>query len=157
MVGYLRNELKHLPLPKGEVCIAKDGIENLLSMAKLVKEGYRVQMDSDVENSINVFNEDGLYIKFVCVNDGLYCVNLDDSGGHVNYLTSVSEQKCHFSDGDNKKADLARYIQECLCLPSDKIFAETIDTGGIKECGIDRRHIKIANIILGPAKASIKG
>ena len=34
-----------------------------------MKEGYCVQMDSDVENSINVFNEDGLYIKFVCVND----------------------------------------------------------------------------------------
>ena len=57
------------------------------------------------------------------VNDGLYCINLDDSGGHVNYLTTVSEQKDHFSDVDNKKADLARYIQECLCLPSDKDFA----------------------------------
>ena len=75
MMGRLREELDHLPLPKGEVCIAKDGIANLLSMGKLVKEGYRVQMDSDVENAINVFNEDGSYIKFVCVNDGLYCMN----------------------------------------------------------------------------------
>ena len=114
-------------------------------------------MDSDVEDAINVFNEDGSYIKFVCVNDGLYCINLDDSGGHVNYLTTVSQQKDRFSDADNNGAELARYVQECLCLPSDKDFAEAIDTGGIKECGIDRRHIKIANIILGPAKASIEG
>ena len=42
MIGRLRDELKHLPLPKGEVCVAKDGIANLLSMGKLVKEGYRV-------------------------------------------------------------------------------------------------------------------
>ena len=42
MIGRLRDELKHLPLPKGEVCIAKDGIANLLSMGKLVKEGYRM-------------------------------------------------------------------------------------------------------------------
>ena len=42
MIGYLRDKLKHLPLPKGEVCVAKDGIENLLSMGKLVKEGYHV-------------------------------------------------------------------------------------------------------------------
>ena len=72
MIGCLRDELKHLPLPKGEVCVAKDRIANLLSMGKLGKEGYRVQMDSDVENAINVFNEDGSYIKLVCVNDGLY-------------------------------------------------------------------------------------
>ena len=91
MIGRLRDELKHLPLPKREVCVAKDGIANLLSVGKLVKEGYRVQMNYDVENAINVFNEYGSYIKFVCVNDGLYCINLDDSGGHVNYLTTVFE------------------------------------------------------------------
>ena len=122
-----------------------------------MKEGYRVQMDSNVEIAINVFNEDRSYINFVCVNGGLYCINLDGSGGNVKYLTTVSEQKYHFSDIDNKKADLARYIQERLCLPSDKDFTEAIDTGGIKECGLNRRHIKIANIILGPAKADIEG
>ena len=91
MIGRLRDELKHLPLPKGEVCVAKDEIVNLLSMGKLVKEGYRVQMDSNVENAINVFNEDGSYVNFVCVNDILYCINLDNSGEHMNYLTIVSE------------------------------------------------------------------
>ena len=67
MIGHLCDKLKHFPLPKGEVCVAKDGIANLLSTGKLVKEGYRVQMDSDVEHAITVFNEDGSYIKFVCV------------------------------------------------------------------------------------------
>ena len=69
----------------------------------------------------------------------------------MNYLTTLSEQKDHFSDVDNKKADLARYIQECLCFSSEKDFAEAIDTGGIKECGIN------INIILGPVKAAIEG
>ena len=157
MIGQLREELNHLPLTKVEVCSAKDGIANLLSMGKLVKEGNRVQMDSDVENAINVFNEDGSYIKFVCVNDGLYCMSLEDNGEQVNCITTVAGQKDHFSDVDNKRADLARYLQECLCLPSSKDFAAAIDTGVIKECGIDRRHIKIADIIHGPAKAAIKG
>ena len=71
-------------------------------------------MDSDVKNAINYFNEDGSYIKFACVNDGLYCINLDDSDRHVDYLTPVSEQKDYFSDVDNKRAELAKYIQECL-------------------------------------------
>ena len=69
----------------------------------------------------------------------------------------MAGQKDHFSDVDNKRADLARYLQECLCLPSSKDFAAAIDTGVIKECGIDRRHIKISDIIHGPAKAAIEG
>ena len=93
----------------------------------------------------------------VCVQDVLYCVNLNIGGEHIDYLTTASEQKDHFSDIDNKKAALARYIQECLCLPSDTDLADTIDKSGIKKCGIDRRHIKITNVIFGPAKAAIEG
>ena len=140
MVGHIRNELKHLPLLRGKICIAKDGIANLLSMGKLVKGGYRVTMDSDVENAINVYNDDGSYIKFVCVQDGLYCINLDSSGEHTNFLTTVADKKTHFSNLDNKKAALACYIQEYLCLPSDIDLADAIDKGGIKKCGIDRRY-----------------
>ena len=36
-------------------------------MGTLVKEGYQVIMDSNVENATNVFNENGSYIKFLCV------------------------------------------------------------------------------------------
>ena len=86
-------------------------------------------MDSDVENAINVYNEDGSYIQFVCVQNGLYCINLNNSGEYTNFLTTVSEQKDHFSNVGNKKAALARYIQECLCLPSDIDVADTIDKG----------------------------
>ena len=59
IVGRICTELKHPPLPRGRICIAKDGIANLLSMGKMVKEGYRVTMDSDVENAINVYNKMG--------------------------------------------------------------------------------------------------
>ena len=122
-----------------------------------MKEKYRVQMDSEMENTINVFNKEGSYIEFVCVSNRLYCINLDDNGGYVNYLTTISEQKDHFSDVDNKKVCFSKYIQECLYLPLDKDFSGTIDTGGIKECGVDKRHIKSASIILGPTKAAIEG
>ena len=100
-------------------------------------------MDSDEENAINVYNRDGSYIKFVCVQDGLYYINLDNSGGCTNFLTTVSDQKEHFSDVDNKRTALVQYIQECLCLPSNVDLADVIDKGGVQECG----HIKVANII----------
>ena len=54
MVGKICNKLKHLPLPIVQICIAKNGIANLLSRGKLVKEGYRVTIDSDLEKVINV-------------------------------------------------------------------------------------------------------
>ena len=126
-------------------------------MGKLVEEGYRVTMDLDVENVINVYIDDGSYIKFICVQNELYCIHLDDNGGWTNFLTTVVEQKEQFSDIDDKKTALARNIQECLCLPSNVDLVDAIEKGGIKECGIDRRHIKIANIIYGPAKAAIEG
>ena len=56
---------------------------------------------------INIYNEDESYIKFVCVQDGLYCINLDSSGEYTNFLTTVSKQKDHFSDVDKKRAALA--------------------------------------------------
>ena len=96
-------------------------------------------------------------MKFVCVQDGLYCINLNGDGRHTNYLTTGLEPQDHFSDIDNNKADLARYIQEYLCLPSDIDFSGVIEKGEIKECGVDRRHRKITNIIFGPAKAAIEG
>ena len=157
MVGQICNELKNLPFPRGGICIAKDGIANLLSMSKLVKERYLVRMDSDVENVINVYNEDGSYIKFVCVQDRLYCINLDSGDGYTNFLTTVTEHKDHFSDIDNKRADLAQYIQKCLCLQFNVDLTDAIDRGGIKECWIDRRHIKIANVIFGPAQVAVEG
>ena len=62
--GLLRRELRHLPFPRKKIFLAKDEIANLVSLGKLVKEGFRVTMDSDVENAINIYNEDGSYIKF---------------------------------------------------------------------------------------------
>ena len=68
-----------------------DGVANLLSMSSLVKEEYRIQMDLDVGNAINVFNKDGLYVKFMCAEGGLYLLDIDDG------YTTVSEQQGNFS------------------------------------------------------------
>ena len=114
-------------------------------------------MDLDVENTMNVYDEDGPYTKFLCVQDGLYCINLDSGGEYTNFLTTVTDQKDHFSNVDNKRAALARYIQKCLYLPSDVDLANEIDKGEIKECEIDRRHIKIANVIYQPTQAVVEG
>ena len=53
MLGRLQDDLNHLLLPIGGVCITKDDIANLLSMRNLVKDGYQVIIDSD-EFQINL-------------------------------------------------------------------------------------------------------
>ena len=41
-MGQVRDDLRHLPLPKGEVCLFRDGVANLLSMSKLpCTNGFR--------------------------------------------------------------------------------------------------------------------
>ena len=57
-------------------------------MGKLVEEGYRGTVDSNVENAINVYNDNRSYIKFICVQNRLYCIDLDNSGDHcINNFT----------------------------------------------------------------------
>ena len=155
-VGILNKELKKLPLPQGPVYVTKNGIANLVSLSELAKD-YRIVMDTKIENAFFVFNDDDSFIKFHCRKNGLYCMDVEEGPVHTNYLTTVEDEKKHFSGLDVKKATLARYIQDCLCLPSDRDFADNIETGGIKECGIDRRHINVANEIFGPNEHALYG
>ena len=97
-----------------------------------------------------------LLLLLLDVDGGTLCRYVS-SGKYKNFLTTVADQKDSFSDVNNKKATLARYIQKCMGLPSDVDHADAIDKGGVKECGIDRRHIKIANIIYGPAQVAVEG
>ena len=153
--GELCDDLKGLPLPQGEVLLAKDGIANLLSLAEMTKL-YRICFDSAVENAFYVFKDDGSYIKFERRKNGLYMLDVDDGSDPINLLT-VQDQMEKFSEIDVKKATLLRYIQECLCLPADVDLANGLDSGVIQECGVDRRHVKIANEIYGPNKHALEG
>ena len=81
---------------------------------------------------------------------------VDDRSDPIHLLT-VQDQMKQFSEINVKKATLARYIQECLCLPSDVDLSNGLDSGGIQEWGIDRKHAKIENEIYGPNKHALQG
>ena len=141
-VGELCDELKNLQLSQGPIYINKDGIGNLLLLGQLAKH-YCITLDTNIENTSYVYTDNESYIKFKCKDDGLYCLDVDDGSGHTNLMTTVKDQKDLFSELDVKRATLARHIQECLCLLSDKDFSNGLETGGIEECGVDCRHIKL--------------
>ena len=61
--GSLSKALHHLPLPKKGYFYDPDAVINLLSMAK-VSDYHRITMDTDIDNTIYVYNDDGSYIRF---------------------------------------------------------------------------------------------
>jgi hypothetical protein len=134
----------------------KDSVANLLLLA-LLSKSHRVTLDTKVDNAFYVYKDNGEYIRFKLESNGLYCLHVDDGTSPATLLTTVDEEKKLFPALDVKRATLARYVQNYLCLPSDEDFANGIETGGIMECGVSRWNIGIAKAIFGPNKHSIQG
>ena len=63
-----------------EVCMDTDGIVNILSLANMAKR-YRLAMDTEVDNCINLHREDGSIMVFRPMDRGLYGSRISDSGG----------------------------------------------------------------------------
>ena len=61
--GSLTEALHHLPLPKKGYFFDPDAMANILSMAR-VSDHHRITMDTDIDNTIYVYNDDELYIRF---------------------------------------------------------------------------------------------
>jgi hypothetical protein len=130
-VGQLCDELKVLPLPQDDLHLHKDGVANLLSLA-LLSESHRIYLDTRIDNAFYVYKDNGEYIRFQKEPNGLYCLHVDDGTSPATLLTTVDKEKKLFSALDVKRATLARYIQDCLCLPSDEDFANGLEIGGIR-------------------------
>ena len=158
--GCLLTNLSHLPLPKDGHIVFPNGVANLISLAVLAKE-FQVLYDSSVDDAFYVFHDNGTYIKFTKQKNGLYIyfVPTQDAKNPVehNALVKIAEEKSKYSTLDCKRAEKARELQNCLCLPSieDLIFA--IENRIINDPGITRRNVCLANKILGPNKCSCKG
>ena len=106
--------------------------------------------DSWVDNAFYIFDHEGNYIKFEQAKNGLYLYHIDlEQQMPHQVLATVKEQREKFSTLDNKRADLARSIQERLMQPSDSDLANAIESGCIPECGISKRNVKMATIIHG--------
>ena len=117
-VGELCDDLKTLPLPPDTLHLHKDGVANLISLAELSKL-HRITLDTRVDNAFYVYKDNGEYVRFGVEPNGLYCLHVDDGSSPATLLTTVEEEKKLFSALDVKRATMARYIQDCLCLPSD--------------------------------------
>ncbi len=91
------------------------GIANVVSIARLILDGFRVQMDSEIEHCINVFYKgESEPVKFMLTEDGLFaykpCPNylkqIAESKGQIPPQSGESKPKTgraiHFEDDDEQ-------------------------------------------------------
>jgi hypothetical protein len=115
------------------------------------------QYNTAIENAFYVYADDGSYIKFELNKNKLYCLHVDDGSSPHIFLPTVDGESKSYLDLDVRRATLARDIQNCLVLPSDVDFANSLENGTIQECGINRRDTRIAKDIFGPNGNSLEG
>ncbi len=75
----------------GDVPFTEEGITNVLSMAKLVMQGFRIFIDTAIENAIFVYTPDGRIMKFVPSKNGLYFH--DTSNWQMTFFNSQYENR----------------------------------------------------------------
>ena len=108
----------------GVVPFTNDGIANLLSMAKLVDQGFRVYIDTDVEDAILVFKPDGRIIKFERSDNGLYYH--DTKNRQVSLMNSQYENSMMYTRRQVYKAREARNLYQMMGYPSVNDFKNAI-------------------------------
>ena len=157
-IGSLKKVFEHLPLPKNGYYSDENMIANLLSLEKIANE-FRVVMDTDIDNAIYVYGEDGKYLRFGKTENNLYCCELKPNQENKEdcFFSTVKGRKAMFSKLDCKRAAAVRELQERLGFPSDVILAKAIEYNVLGTCQYNRRDIRIANKIFGPSKGSLKG
>ena len=78
----------HLPLPKKGYFFHCDAVSNILSMV-IVSDSHCLVMDTDTDNDIYVFNDDGTYIQFLHTKWNVYELQVEDASNteQCNFIT----------------------------------------------------------------------
>ena len=106
--GSLTNALHHLPPPKDGYLFNSDTVANLVSMA-VVSDNHCIVMDTDVDNSIYVFNDDVTYIRVQQTKQNIYCMHIGDAVETKHcYFTTVKGIEVQYSALDWKRAIAVR-------------------------------------------------
>ena len=139
----------------GMVWFHENGIANCLSLA-LVSDQFRITLDTAVAQGFFVHRHDGSTRRFDRAECNLYVCDLKNSQESL-MVTTVKGQKEFYSDLDIRRAKAARKLQETMGYPSTKAFLKMIDNNMIKNCGVTRRDVKIAEDVYGVNANIVKG
>ena len=169
----------------GDIWYDPRGIANVISLSKLTSEGYRVYMDTDDDDAIFVYSDDGDYMRFES-RLGLYVYVFMDEEEHdaVLHNTRYIREEVHptleqphfnlyqtlnepletvkknmegFTKRQVKAAEEARSAMHKFGAPDLATFKMSIRSGLFKNCPITEEAIKHAEQIFGRDISILKG
>ena len=115
----------------------RDSMLNILSFRD-VRENFRIAMDTDKENSIEVHLPGGKSVNFMEVESGLYLLrnNKDtkDKISAYSFLTLVQANKSQFTSRELKRADVARKFRKHLGYPGYKRYSKLLESNYFRYC-----------------------
>ena len=111
---------------------------------------------SAADNVFNIYGRSGdTYRGFGESPRGLYYSCMKESAT-VLTINTVEENRTKYSNLDQRRADKARKLQDIVGLPT-RALVKLIDANGIPNCPVTRADLNIADDLLGPSHAGLKG
>ena len=142
----------------GTVWYHKNGIANILSLAKVSRE-HNVKIDSANGNKFEVKKKNGTWktMTFKQSSNGLYFFDINKNNRGITMVTTVEKRMEKYTRKTIEQAKLARKIQQAIGYPSTTEFIKIIERGDIKDCPVNKADIHVAEDIFGPDIGSLKG
>lgn len=146
----------------GSVWVEPKSLANILSLAA-VRKVCRVTMDSNLDAAFSVHKKDGTIMKFMEHPSGLYyhdtssTITSSPSVSAYSMLTTVEDNKRHFTRREIQGADRARELYRKLGRPSEKSFQHYLTKNLVRNSPVTAEDAKRALVIYGPEVATLKG
>ena len=171
----------------GTVWFHPNGIANILSLARVKEQGYRVTYDSIAGNrfvihksdgTTRIFNESTRGLYYLDVKDHIEKIEEDDhdneSDGQdiedddaeekagneeegVTLVITVADNRTKYTNRAYSRAALARKIQKMIGRPSTSDFIKIVEGNLLPNCPVTRADIIAAEKIFGPDVGILKG
>ena len=143
-----------------------NSMANILSLKEVGDlDGVHIKMDTSQERAIHVhIARSGLTYIFIEGKLGLYYFDTTKPDKHIrrsvnaySFLSTVSENKSHFTSNQIKGATMARQLQEYIGWPSVNNLKKYINSNTIRNCPVTSDDVTRAEYIFGPALPLLQG
>jgi hypothetical protein len=164
----------------GTVWFHPDGIANILSLARVKEQGYRVTYDSNDGNRFVIHKSDGSTRMFKESTRGLYYLDVteqagngtdetvqededdkntveDDTDGEITMINTVADNRTKYTNRAYSRANLTRKIQKIIGRPSTQEFIQIVERNLLPNCPVTQADIIAAEKIFGPDVGILKG
>lgn len=143
-VRRLYDALGCLHLPTTSYYFQSNSIVSLIILS-IISDTNQIVMDRDADNAFYVFNEDGIYMRFIqykVTNLYTYVVEEGSEFSILTYITVEGEKEKHF-DIDRTCAKVVVELQEALVSPSDYDLAKVVVNNVVGQSPFHRIDIRI--------------